>query len=965
MDTLADSGPGDNGMSLPVTAEHLAELRDSGLTDETIRTSGIYSETDGDRVKELLGSYMSAKTARALGPCLAFPFLDADENPLTFAGGDGRPQPFVRLKPTKPRKNTDGKPQKYESPLKSGNHVYIPPAARAAVKDVSAAIILTEGEKKSLAATQCSSPTLGLSGVWNWTLKRPKNPKTRRGIGPRKLIDDLERIAWQGRKVTIIFDSDLKDKPDVQWARWHFSQVLAKRGAEMRVVDLPGGPEGKKLGLDDYLLAHGPEELRKLIDTARPPTEPGHTPTDASRFTDSGYTVIDGNTFHCVLVRDKDTGELRVEKQMKLANFVAAIVGETVTDDGAEQTREFAVAIQQRNRPRVTAGVPVERFGSLDWIVERFGPRYVIQAGSGKRDHLRCAIQEMSGEEIPSVTVYTHTGWRQIGGQWCYLHGAGAIVPTELGQKIEVRLDGAAAAFRLPQPTHGDELRAAVRASLGILDGLVADLVAFPILATVYRAALGAPDFALWLAGHTGAQKSELAALAQQHYGSGMTRNRLPGNWSSTDNALEGLAFTVKDAVLVVDDFAPSTSRNDADRQHRTAERLIRGQGNHAGRQRMRADGTLRPPKPPRGLILATGEDVPRGHSIAARLAVIEVQRGSVNLTRLSQCQKDATGGDYASAMAGFLAWLAPQFAEVQAGLDGERIELRDQFVGKCPHARTPDIIANLLIGLRYLLKFAEEIGAIDRKRREELWHRGQAAFLAVADQQREHQRAVDPVARFPEMIAAILSSGRGHVAGIDGREPSAPPSPESWGWVGRETSSGLDGPRTTYQARGSKIGWVENDELYLEPDATYASLAELAREQGQTYPVTQQTLYRRLKEAGLLLRTDGARTTYPATVESVRRRVLVFSAAFLAGKQGQPGQTGQPPEDAKESVPVSRPTFGEAAEKPGHETGTVPARKPPRVPSVPVVPGSRTEGVGKPDGDLAAPARDEEVFTP
>src|SRR5581483_4274906 len=249
------------------------------------------------------------------------------------------------------------------------------------------------------------------------------------------------------------------------------------------------------------------------------------------------------------------------------------------------------------------------------------GPKYVIMAGSGKRDHLRAAIQEMSGEDVPSKTVYTHTGWRQIGGRWCYLHGGGAIdggvpvvpvVPVSHG--VEVRLDGAAAGFRLPDPPTGDALRDAVRASLRLLDGLVPDPVAFPLRASVFRAALGTPDYSLWLAGPTGVQKSELAALAQQHFGASMTRNRLPGNWSSTDNALEGLTFVTKDVLIVVDDFAPPTSRADADRQHRAAERLIRAQGNHSARQRMRADGTLRPPKPPRGLILATGEDVPRGH---------------------------------------------------------------------------------------------------------------------------------------------------------------------------------------------------------------------------------------------------------------------------------------------------------------------------------------------------------------
>lgn len=215
----------------------------------------------------------------------------------------------------------------------------------------------------------------------------------------------------------------------------------------------------------------------------------------------------------------------------------------------------------------------------------------------------------------------------------------------------------------------------------------------------------------------------------------------------------------------MIDDFAPPPSRADADRQHRAAVRLIRGQGNSSGRQRMRADGTLRPPKPPRGLILATGEDVPRGHPITARLAVVAIQRGAVSLPRLSACQKDAAAGLYATAMAGFLGWLGPRYGDVRDGLDADRVELRDRFVGQFPHARTPDVVANLLLGLRYLLRFAEEVGTIDRSERVQLWQRGTTAFRLVAEQQGEHQRAADPVARFPELLAAILSTSPARTA--------------------------------------------------------------------------------------------------------------------------------------------------------------------------------------------------------
>jgi hypothetical protein len=36
-----------------------------------------------------------------------------------------------------------------------------------------------------------------------------------------------------------------------------------------------------------------------------------------------------------------------------------------------------------------------------------------------------------------------------------------------------------------------------------------------------------------------------------------MNRLHLPGAWASTGNSLEALAFHAKDALIVIDDFAP------------------------------------------------------------------------------------------------------------------------------------------------------------------------------------------------------------------------------------------------------------------------------------------------------------------------------------------------------------------------------------------------------------------------
>ena len=161
------------------------------------------------------------------------------------------------------------------------------------------------------------------------------------------------------------------------------------------------------------------------------------------------------------------------------------------------------------------------------------------------------------------------------------------------------------AGFRLPDPPAGADLAAAVRASLALFSGLAPDRIIFPLLGAVYRAALGdAPgpiDLSLHLAGPHGVGKSELAALCQQHYGPAMDRLHLPGSWSSTANATEGLTFAAKDALLVVDDYAPRGAAGDRQRLERDADRLLRAQGNRAGRQRMHRDGGLRRPDRPAG----------------------------------------------------------------------------------------------------------------------------------------------------------------------------------------------------------------------------------------------------------------------------------------------------------------------------------------------------------------------------
>jgi hypothetical protein len=109
------------------------------------------------------------------------------------------------------------------------------------------------------------------------------------------------------------------------------------------------------------------------------------------------------------------------------------------------------------------------------------------------------------------------------------------------------------------------------------------------------------------------------------------------------------------------------------------AERLFRAAGNHQGRSRMGGQGQLRAPRPPRALVLATGEEVPRGHSLRARLLIVEIGPGHVDRARLNQCQRAGQQGNLSAAMGAFLGWIASQYEELQWRLQTRARELRSK----------------------------------------------------------------------------------------------------------------------------------------------------------------------------------------------------------------------------------------------------------------------------------------------
>jgi len=227
-------------LRLPLDDADLANLRESGLTDATIRANKLHTENDA----------------------LVFPCRDLD----------GNVNGFFRWRPHDPPIIGD-KPAKYLQPKGSPVKAYFPAASVCKLRDGSSAVMFTEGEKKALRLSQEGYTTIGLGGVYSWKKK-----------GTDDLIDDLAAIDWKGCEVSVVFDYD--EKPDtrrqVDDARRRFAKALRGVGAkDVFDVKIPPGPNGGKQGVDDFLVAHGAEAFLVLVAKAEP--VPTQEPTSVAK----------------------------------------------------------------------------------------------------------------------------------------------------------------------------------------------------------------------------------------------------------------------------------------------------------------------------------------------------------------------------------------------------------------------------------------------------------------------------------------------------------------------------------------------------------------------------------------------------------------------------------------------------------------------------------------------------------
>jgi len=564
-----------------------------------------------------------------------------------------------------------------------------------------------------------------------------------------------------------------------------------------------------------------------------------------------------------------------------IANFSARIIRQIDFVEDESLGRSFELHATLRGRA-VTVHVPAADFEKLDWVKEQLGAEAWMIASPSMRREIPSIIQRESLGRIETERVYTSTGWIRHDAQDVFVHASGGLGSNGLLTDLRVELPTQLNKVQLVAP--GANAPGQQQALEQLLAGLPQD-VAYPLLAAIVAPPLQV-HYSMHISGQTGSFKSEVAAIAMSFYGSEFRRQSLPESWSSTANALVKCAHHARDILMVIDDFKPSHSRYGRQQQQDAFDRVIRATANQSDRSRLNRSSQHQQQYHPRGFVLSTGEELPQGQSMRARLWEGRLKPGQIRSEDLTVIQQAAHNGTYCQLMSGFIQWLAADKSAVQKQLQQRIQHHRECFGRQSGHRQAMEVAGSLMAALEIFFQYLTTGGILPAEASQRHLQQASIIFQQGIQSMAMQVQEQDPLEQFREALQEALATGQAQLGyGSQGlRAPKEDPSPRG---------DDIRLVPVDELPRPATMGCIVGQNIYLYPD-TCLQLARKLMPDEQFLPCKAE-LARRLHETGWLSDTDidSSRQTYSVRRIIGNQRVTVWCThlAFLRDDQDRTDQ--------------------------------------------------------------------------
>ncbi|MCR8859152.1 MULTISPECIES: hypothetical protein [Bacillus] len=552
-------------------------------------------------------------------------------------------------------------------------------------------------------------------------------------------------------------------------------------------------------------------------------------------YKDSEYTISDQG--HLCIIKNKET--------VRLCNLIILPVVQEIITDGINEEKQLELVGVLNNEKRLpNIKVRLEEFKNSNWIENKWGIECVLYPENKCYEKIRCAIK-IACKGIETKMVYKNIGWSQLEGGYFYVHGGGVI-----GRKRSPYISDSLQPFNLIINEDMDEVEA-YKKSLKLLEvshiSVTLPLLCFTLLSkvnTLLKLHNVEPKFVLWLHGPTGSRKTTLASLFFNIFNRNLSPE-IPANFKDTKTALELKMFEYKDCTLLVDDYHPTDKLSEKKDMENKAEFILRMYGDRISKSRSNIHLTKQRELMTRGLCAITAEDSMGIKSNIARCISIPIDKDSVNLDRLTKCQKNPLA--FPTMVYNFLNNLTLYINKTGILPNVDLNKFREKYRETKIHFRLIESVWALKYACFLYLRYGVELGVIKEEEMRMKLNQAENLFMQLVSNQHVEMDIEDPLRMYLNTVDELIASNKMPLSKI-----------------GEDIIT-------------QKYGWYDNRYYYLLPELTYSNIFTFWQKRNKVFPLTMRKLHELLEENGIIEIDKGSGKKCPKVTISKGQRVRLL----------------------------------------------------------------------------------------
>ena len=374
--------------------------------------------------------------------------------------------------------------------------------------------------------------------------------------------------------------------------------------------------------------------------------------------------------------------------------------------DGEQAKISYRFKIWMRKNT-FEATVDAAEVANFKWVRCASGGMAIIRRGENQMPFDEY-VSEVISESQPQVRiVYNSNGWKKIEGKAVYVYDAGTIgniFPNISGNKKHT-FEFDAERIGTPEVFHQ---------TMGMLDICEDKKLTLPLLIAAHMGGLttlfeeaGFPlKFVISVIGATNSRKTSLSLCMTKTFNRRqITKPEV--NFNATEGGIEKAISQNSDAVVVIDDFMPASTKTKQRVLDTKLEKVLRMYGDREGIERM-TDFARNPGAgyyPVRGMGIITGEHIRGVQSSLLRTLVLKINQDSVENANLTYHQRNFKVLN--SHLYDFLAYVTENYSDIIWFISQQAETYRRKEFFQFP--RHKEMYAELMTTVDVMLRYFKE----------------------------------------------------------------------------------------------------------------------------------------------------------------------------------------------------------------------------------------------------------------